>query len=80
MALGVAAVAAMFFIHKGDWMLAAVLFVLANIGANGSFVFYDALLPHVARADEVDRVSTAGYALGYVGGGILLGAEPGLDP
>ncbi len=72
MALGVAAVGAMYFIHKGDWVLAAFLFVVANIGANGSFVFYDALLPHVAGPGEIDRVSTAGYALGYVGGGILL--------
>lgn len=72
MALGVAAVAGMFFIHRGDWLLASVLFILANIGANGSFVFYDALLPHIAREEEVDRVSTAGYALGYVGGGLLL--------
>ena len=71
-ALGVASVAAMFFIYKGDWVLASVLFILANIGANGSYVFYDALLPHIARDDEVDRVSTAGYALGYIGGGILL--------
>ena len=63
---------AMFFIYQGDWILASVLFILANIGANGSFVFYDALLPHIARDDEVDRVSTAGYALGYLGGGILL--------
>ena len=38
----------------------------------GSFVFYEALLPHIARREEIDRVSTAGYALGYVGGGILL--------
>lgn len=72
MAIGVASVAAMYFIQRGDWMLAAILFVVANIGANGSFVFYDSLLPHVARPDEVDRVSTAGYALGYVGGGVLL--------
>jgi MFS transporter, UMF1 family len=72
MGIGVAAVGAMFFIERGDWVLAALLFVVANIGANGSFVFYDALLPHVARPDEVDRVSTAGYALGYVGGGVLL--------
>ena len=70
--LGVAAVASMFFIQQGHWLLAAVLFVLANIGANGSFVFYDSLLPHVADRDEIDRVSTAGYALGYVGGGLLL--------
>jgi UMF1 family MFS transporter len=62
----------MFFIYKGDWLLASVLFMLANIGANGSYVFYDALLPHIARDDEVDRVSTAGYALGYIGGGTLL--------
>ena len=67
--LGLASVAGMFFIYQGDWILASVLFILANIGANGSFVFYDALLPHVARDDEIDRVSTAGYALGYIGGG-----------
>jgi UMF1 family MFS transporter len=72
LALGVASVAGMFFIETGDWVLASALFILANIGANGSFVFYDALLPHVAREDEVDRVSTAGYALGYIGGGLLL--------
>src|SRR5690606_39036561 len=47
--IGIAAVACMFFIHEGDWVMAAVLFVLANIGANGSMVFYDAMLPHIAR-------------------------------
>lgn len=73
--LGVAAVGAMFFIQRGQWVFAAVLFILANIGANGSFVFYDALLPHIARPEEIDRVSTAGYALGYVGGGLLLVAN-----
>jgi UMF1 family MFS transporter len=72
LALGLMAVAAMYFIHTGDWLLASVLFILANIGANGSFVFYDALLPHIATDDEIDRVSTAGYALGYLGGGLLL--------
>jgi UMF1 family MFS transporter len=70
--LGAGSVAAMFFIERGQWVFAATLFILANIGANGSFVLYDSLLPHVARPDEVDRVSTAGYALGYLGGGILL--------
>jgi MFS transporter, UMF1 family len=72
LALGVASVAAMFFIYEGDWALASILFILANIGANGSYVFYDALLPRIARDDEIDRVSTAGYALGYIGGGVLL--------
>jgi MFS transporter, UMF1 family len=70
--LGSLACAGMFFIYQGQWLLASALFALANIGANGSYVFYDSLLPHIARDDEVDRVSTAGYALGYVGGGLLL--------
>jgi UMF1 family MFS transporter len=72
LAVGASACAGMFFINQGDWWLASILFILANIGANGSYVFYDALLPHIARDDEVDRVSTAGYALGYIGGGALL--------
>lgn len=72
--LGIAlfSVVGMFFVQTGGWVLGLALFVLANIGANGSFVFYDALLPHVAAEKEMDRVSTAGYALGYIGGGLLL--------
>ena len=72
MGLGVAAVAGLFFVHTGDLGLASVLFALALIGVAGSFVFYESLLPHIARPNEIDRVSTAGYAMGYVGGGILL--------
>jgi len=72
LALGVLSTAALFLVQRGDWLLAAALFVLGNVGLNGSFVFYDALLPHVARGEELDRVSTAGYAIGYLGGGILL--------
>ena len=72
LALGVASTAFMFFLQQGGWLWALVLFMLANIGANGSFVFYDALLPHVAEPGEMDKLSTAGYALGYLGGGLLL--------
>lgn len=70
--VGVIATLAMFFIGPGDWSLALTLFVLGNIGVSGAFTFYDSLLPHVARLDELDRVSTTGYALGYLGGGLLL--------
>jgi UMF1 family MFS transporter len=70
--IGVAATAAMFFIYRGDWVLALVLFMLGNIGVYGTFTFYDSLLPHIAREGEMDRVSTAGYAIGYLGGGLLL--------
>ena len=70
--LGVVATGCMFFIQRGDWVLAALLFAFANIGVTSSLVFADSLLPHVARPEELDRVSTAGYALGYLGGGLLL--------
>jgi UMF1 family MFS transporter len=72
MAVGVSATAGMVLIGRGDYRLAEWLFVIANIGISGSFVFYDSLLPFVAREDELDRVSSAGYALGYLGGGLLL--------
>jgi MFS transporter, UMF1 family len=72
MAVGAAGVAGMLFIEHGDWVLALTLFAVANVGLAGSFVFYDALLPHIARNHEMDRVSTAAYALGYLGGGALL--------
>ena len=72
MLVGVLATGGMFFIDRGQVGLAYVLFVLSLSGAAGSQVFYEALLPHIAREDEIDRVSTAGYALGYLGGGLLL--------
>jgi UMF1 family MFS transporter len=72
MGIGLAAVVAMFFVGRGDLDLASVLFTISLVGVAGSFVFYEALLPHVARPGEIDRVSTAGYALGYLGGGVLL--------
>jgi len=70
--LGVSSTAAMFFISQGQILFAAVIYILSLAGATGSMTFYEALLPHIASEDEMDRVSTAGYALGYVGGGILL--------
>jgi len=72
MVVGAAAVAGMFFVQQGDYRLALVLFVISLIGATASTVFYDALLPHIAAGDEIDRVSSAGYAVGYIGGGLLL--------
>ncbi len=70
--LGVSATAALCLLGEGDWGAGLVVFGLGNIGAAGSLVFYDSLLPHIAAPHEIDRVSTAGYALGYLGGGLLL--------
>jgi len=72
LALGVLSTAGMFFLEEGQWELACWLFALGNVGVAGSFIFYDALLPAVARDDELDRVSSAAYSLGYIGGGVLL--------
>ncbi|NLT74407.1 MAG: MFS transporter [Chloroflexi bacterium] len=62
----------LYLIQEGDWILAVVFYVLASIGNAGANIFYDSLLPHVARPDEMDRVSAKGFALGYLGGGLLL--------
>ena len=70
--IGVASCVAMVTIGEGDVGLASVLFFIGNIGVSGSLVFYDSLLPHVARPEETDRVSSAGYAMGYLSGGLLL--------
>jgi MFS transporter, UMF1 family len=70
--IGASATAGMFFIYTGDWLFALILFIIVELSVAATFVFYDSLLPHIARPDEIDRVSTTGYALGYVGGGTLL--------
>jgi MFS transporter, UMF1 family len=72
MLIGVTATALLYFIQTGDWLLASIFFVFGNIGFAGSLVYYDALLPHVAKPEEMDQVSSRGYAMGYIGGGILL--------
>jgi len=70
--LGVVSTAAFVFIGTDTWVLASVLFILGNIGFAGANIFYESLLPHIATKGDVDQVSARGYALGYVGGGILL--------
>lgn len=70
--LGVLTTGCMYFIGSGDVELALVLFILGNIAIALCFVFYDSLLPHIAADDEMDRVSSAGYACGYLGSGLLL--------
>jgi len=73
--LGVLATALLFFAGEGDWFFASAVFIVANIGFAGSEVFYESLLPHIASNEEMDRVSTAGYAVGYLGGGLLLALQ-----
>jgi UMF1 family MFS transporter len=69
---GVCATAALYFVAQGAWHHAFWYFVGGSIGFSASCVFYDALLLDVAKEQEFDRVSAYGYALGYLGGGLLF--------
>jgi UMF1 family MFS transporter len=70
--LGAGATLGFFWVEPGDWLLGLVLFALGNIGAAGSVIFYDAFLPLIARDEEADLLSASGFALGYLGGGLML--------
>lgn len=71
-ALGVVATALLVLTGEGDWLAVATLFLFANIGFSGARLFYNSLLTGIATEGSMDRVSTAGYAMGYLGGGLLL--------
>jgi len=70
--LGIVATSLLVLVDTGDWVLASILGILGRIGFSGANSFYDALLPHVAREEDQDKVSARGYAMGYLGGGLLL--------
>ena len=71
-AIGIAATTALFFVPSGEWATAAVLFVIAVFGFSASIVFYDALLLDVSTPQTSDFISSYGFALGYLGGGVLF--------
>jgi UMF1 family MFS transporter len=71
-ALGCCATFALCFAGKGAWQAAAACYAIATVGFAARLVFYDALLVSVADDANSDRVSSLGYALGYLGGGVLF--------
>ena len=71
-ALGIVATAFLVTITTGDWIPALVLFIIGSLSLGASYIFYDALLGHITDPEERDYVSSKGYALGYLGGGIVL--------
>ena len=70
--LGVLMTAGLYLVEKGDWMVAIFVYVMGVIGFSGSNIFYDSLLPSVADESKVDSVSSLGFAMGYLGGGLLF--------
>ncbi len=70
--IGAVATILMFLITGGLWWLGGVLFIVANLAFGAAMVFYNAYLPDIASEEERDSVSSYGWAMGYLGGGILL--------
>ncbi len=70
--LGITMAAALAWVNAGMWMIGLVIYGLGKVGFAGANIFYDAMLIDVAEEDDFDLVSGFGYALGYVGGGLLF--------
>ncbi|MCP3026777.1 MFS transporter [Halobacillus sp. A5] len=70
--MGMIASVLLAFVGEGDYLLASLLLILGTIGFSGGNAFYDAFLPEVADEENIDKVSSFGFAFGYIGGGILL--------
>ncbi len=70
--LGIISTGTLSIINQGQWIIAIVFYVSASIGFMSANIFYDSLLPSVAPKEKRDFVSSFGYALGYIGGGILF--------
>ena len=69
---GAFATLCMYFLQGDRYLLGGLLFLIANLSFGASIVFYNAFLPDIASPDERDRISSQGWALGYLGGGLLL--------
>jgi len=70
--IGAVMTMAMFLVTGPTWWLGGVLFILANLSFGASIVFYNSYLPDIASEDQRDSVSSFGWAMGYLGGGLLL--------
>jgi len=70
--LGVIMTGGLWMVAQGDWQMAVLFYVIATIGFASGNVFYDAMLPGLASEERVDAVSSLGFGLGYLGGGLLF--------
>lgn len=70
--LGVLMTASLFLVKEGQWELAILFYAMGNIGFAGANIFYDSLLPGLAEKDRIDYISGLGFAMGYLGGGLLF--------
>ncbi|KPJ97170.1 MAG: MFS transporter [Gammaproteobacteria bacterium SG8_15] len=70
--LGITGTACLFWVGQNEWAAAVALYCAATIGFMGANVFYDALILSVSTESNRDLVSALGFALGYLGGGLLF--------
>jgi len=70
--LGIVMTGGLWMVQQGQWLMAVFVYALAAIGFSSSNLFYDSLLPVIARKEKVDYVSALGFAWGYIGGGLLF--------
>ena len=70
--IGVTANCLLFFIQDGLYLWGGLLFIIANVCFGASIVFYNSFLPEITTEDQSDKVSSRGFAYGYLGGGLLL--------
>lgn len=70
--LGAFATMGMYFLQGDNYLLGGGLFLIANLSFGAAIVFYNAFLPEISSPDDRDKVSSQGWALGYLGGGLLL--------
>src|SRR6056297_434803 len=70
--IGVVMTGSLYFVHAGQWQTAVIIYILALVGFSGGNIFYDSLLPGVASEKKIDHVSALGFAMGYIGGGLLF--------
>ena len=70
--LGVIMTGGLWMVAQGNWQMAVLFYVMATIGFASGNVFYDALLPGLASEERVDAVSSLGFGIGYLGGGLLF--------
>jgi MFS transporter, UMF1 family len=62
----------LFFVEGANYLLGAALFLIANLAFGASMVIYNAFLPEIASPEERDSISSKGWGIGYLGGGLLL--------
>ncbi len=73
--IGIVMTSSLYMVSKGNWPMAVIIYVFANVGFAGGNIFYDSLLPGIASEKRLDFVSALGFSLGYLGGGLLFGVN-----